>query len=287
MTLFIDLRASESGGVCAAEPSLWDDGTQLVTYSDFVGRVQGRDLILAAHGFNVNRSDGIQALTNWSNYFQLTGTSLFVGILWPGDSSFVPIIDYPIEGSEAIQSGKLLASFLNGQSAGAASISLVSHSLGARTVLETLNGLNGNVRRLILMAGAIEDDCLVNEYQQAANKAQEIYVLSSRSDLVLELAFPIGNPVGEIVMHGHPYFKQALGREGPAQPIPLAQQGGAWQIPDGWNYGHLDYLADIGSGPSFQPPVVDPAPTDPVPVDPAPDGWKPSWSAGAVSTQVL
>jgi pimeloyl-ACP methyl ester carboxylesterase len=198
----------------------------------------------------------------------------------------LPVIDYPIEGEEAILSGRLLARFLDEQASEAASISFVSHSLGARLVLEALSGLNRDARRLILMAGAIEDDCLSNEYQEAANKAMEIYVLSSRSDWVLEFAFPIGNLAGEIVMRGHPYFRAALGIEGPAGPIPLNKRGGAWQLPDGWDYGHLDYLPGDYIGPAFPPPIAVPAANADVPVNPPINGWKPSWSAGAISTQV-
>jgi hypothetical protein len=153
-------------------------------------------------------------------------------------------------------------------------------------VLEAVTGLNLSVRRLILMAGAIEDDCLVNEYRAAAAKAAEIFVLSSRSDAVLEFAFPVGNLVGEIIMRGHPYNKTALGRDGPSQPIRLSQRGGAWQIPQPWHYGHLDYLPKNTTAPAIPPPVAAPDPTSGVPINPAPDGWKPSWSAGAVSTQM-
>ena len=286
MTLFIDLRATPSGGIGAAEATVWDDGTQLVSRGDFSARVRGLDLLLATHGFNVDRHHGIQALTDWSQLCQLPASTLFVGVLWPGDSQFLPVIDYPFEGSEAISSGTLLASFLNENAAGAASLSFVSHSLGARTILEALTGVNLSVRRLVLMAGAIEDDCLVNEYQRAAAKAAEIFVLSSKSDAVLEFAFPVGNLVGEIVMHGHPYNRTALGRNGPSQPITLSQRGGAWQIPDGWHYGHGDYLPKNSAGPRISPPITVPAQTTLVPVQPPVDGWKPSWSAAAVSTQI-
>lgn len=286
MTLFIDLRATPSGGICAAEATIWNDGTQKVSAADFVARISGLDLILATHGFNVDRARGIRVLSIWSQLLQLPASSLFIGVLWPGDSQFLPFLDYPMEGSEAIASGKLLAGFLNQQAAAAASVSFVSHSLGARTMLQTLSGTNQHTRRLVLMAGAIEDDCLVNEYQQAAAKAGEIYVLASRSDKVLEFAFPIGNLVGEIVMRGHPYCKIALGRGGPSQPIALSQRGGAWQIPDAWNFGHSDYLPGNALAAQLPPPVAAPGPAASVPVDPPVDGWKASWSAGAVSTQV-
>ncbi len=287
MTLFIDLRATPSGGICAREATLWDDGATPLPTTSFASRVRGLDIVLATHGFNVSRDDGVEALLLWSQCCQLPPSSLFVGVLWPGDSRFLPVIDYPFEGDEAIASGRLLASFLNQESGGAASVSLVSHSLGARTILEALKNLTRQARRLILMAGAIEDDCLVKEYQSAAQNAQEIYILSSRKDWVLEFAFPIGNPIGDIIMRGHPYFKTALGRDGPAQPIPLEQRGGAWQIPDGWNYGHLDYLPSRSIGGAFDLPITVPGAAASIPRDPPNDGWKPSWSAGAVATQVL
>jgi pimeloyl-ACP methyl ester carboxylesterase len=286
VTLFVDLRATPSGGIVAAETTVWEDGTRPLSAAEFGERVRGLDVLLAAHGFNVDRQHGIDALSKWSQLCELPPSSLFVGVLWPGDSQFFPVIDYPFEGTEAIASGKLLAAFLNDNAASAASLSFVSHSLGARTVLEAVTGLNLSVRRLILMAGAIEGDCLVNEYQSAAARAAEIFVLSSRSDAVLEFAFPVGNLVGEIVMRGHPYYRTALGRDGPSQPILLSQRGGAWQIPDDWRYGHLDYLPRQATAPQIPPPVAVPEQTSEVPMNPPVDGWKPSWSAGAVSTQM-
>ncbi len=284
MTLFIDLRATPSGGICAAEATAWDAGTTAVSPDTFRDRIRGRDIILATHGFNVSRDDGITALSGWDQLCHLPPSALFIGVLWPGDSRYLPVLDYPIEGNEAISSGRLLARFLNQHADGAASISLVSHSLGARMVLETLSGLKNKARRLILMAGAIEDNCLTREYRTAAAKAEEIYVLASRKDWVLEFAFPAGNLIGEILMHGHPYCKTALGRSGPAEPIPLPQRGGAWQIPDTWDYGHLDYLPSGVIGHVILPPAAAPGTATPPPgVAP---GWKPAWSACSVATQV-
>lgn len=287
MTLFIDLRATPSGGLPAEEATLWDDGNRPVAVSEFMARIRGRDVVLATHGFNVGRAAGVAALSRWSQRFQLSGAFLFVGVLWPGDSHYFPILDYPVEGAVAIQSGRLLARFLNQNALNAASVSFVSHSLGGRMILEALDKLERQARRLILMAGAIEDDCLVNEYKSAADKARQIYILSSKSDWVLEFAFPIGNPVGEIIMHGHPYFRAALGRNGPAEPIALDQRGGAWQIPDDWDYGHLDYMPGSDVGPRFAPPIAQPAANDPTPIDPNVGDWKPSWSAGVLATEVV
>src|SRR5215831_8299186 len=268
MTLFIDLRATPSGGVCAAEATVWEDGVRLISTEEFIARIQGFNVVLATHGFNVSRGAGIQALACWSALLQLSPAEVFVGVLWPGDSKFLPVLDYPIEGDEAVKSGRLLANFLNRNAKGAASLSLVSHSLGARRVLEKLDKLDRAVRRLVLMAAAIEDNCFQSEYQSAVAKAEKIYTLASRKDWVLQFAFPIGNPVGEIVMRGHPYFKSALGRAGPAEPIPLEQCGGSWQIPDGWKYGHGDYLPDNAIAEQIAPPIQPPGPTLAIPVNP-------------------
>lgn len=278
---FIDLRADGSGGIPAAEATVWEDGSRPVPTQEFSTLVHGRDVVLATHGFNVNRKHGLMSLSCWNDRCQLPAGYMMVGLLWPGDSAFLPILDYPVEGMEAIRSGKLLAGFLNDHASQAQTLSLVSHSLGARMVLQTLAGFEGKVHRLILMAGAIEDDCLLNEYAEAAGKAEQIHIIASRKDWVLEFAFPIGNPIGEIIMHGHPYFRTAIGRKGPARFGPNTR---LWQIPDGWDYGHLDYLPSDHVGAPLSPPRPVPASTDPVPM-PGPD-WKPSWSASAVATQV-
>ena len=138
-------------------------------------------------------------------------------MLWPGDSRWLPFVDYPLEGDEAIKSGRLLASYLARRFAGVNSLSFVSHSLGARTMLETIRNLDQSfqLRTLTVMAAAIDDTCLVNEYRDAAQRLEKISVLASSEDEVLKLAFPAGNFASGIVSRGDPYWHGALGRYGP------------------------------------------------------------------------
>src|SRR5262249_12774996 len=157
MTIFIDLRAGDVGGLCAHDAAVWQDG-KTVSGDGFADLVPGQDLVLATHGFNVHRASGKQSLSDWEELCTLRAGCLFVGVLWPGDSKYLPVLDYPAEGDEAITSGRLLSKFLNDHASGAASVSFASHSLGGRMVLETLAGLNRRARRLVLMAGAIEND---------------------------------------------------------------------------------------------------------------------------------
>jgi pimeloyl-ACP methyl ester carboxylesterase len=284
MTMFLDLRAIPSGGFVAHEVTVI--GTVAHTSNataEFERRTRGRNVVLATHGFNVNSKDGVAALSKWDALCGLPSPWEYLGVLWPGDSRYLPVLDYPVEGSVALASGRLLAKFLNEHAAGAANISLVSHSLGARTVLETVKNLNRRVAVLILMAAAIEDDCLTNEYADAMKKVDQVNIIASRSDWVLENAFPIGNLVGGILMHGHPYFRKALGREGPRSVAGLDAQYQLWQIPDGWNYVHGDYLPGNKVDPRIPPPMLVPAGNDPLPKNT--NDWKACWSAGVIATK--
>lgn len=284
MTTFIDLRATPSGGFVATTLALLlQDGTTALTVGQFESQIAGKDLVLATHGFNVSGPSGLKSLSAWDGLCGLPNPYEYVGVLWPGDSSILPVLDYPVEGSVALDSGRLLAQFLNDHATGAASISLVSHSLGARTMLETVNNMNRPVAALILMAGAIEDDCLTGEYADAIQKVGQVRVVASRKDWVLELAFPIGNPIGEVVMSGHPYFRRALGRQGPSSLVGLDSRCRTWQIPDGWGYVHSDYLPGDAVAARMPPPLGVPDQSSP-PAGNA-DGWKSSWSAGVIATQ--
>ncbi len=179
MTLFVNLRASASGGIAAQNPGVCDDRGVQFTDADFANFVAGRDLLFATHGFNVDQQGGIAALSSWETRCALPDNYLFVGVLWPGDSKYVPVIDYPFEGDEAITCGGKLAAYLNANATRAQSVSFVSHSLGARVILQAVQGLAANPRRIVLMAGAIEDDCLAREYAAAAAKAGKICVIAS------------------------------------------------------------------------------------------------------------
>jgi len=136
MTLSIDLRASATGGIVNGSASAWDDKTTPVSPDEFARRIDGQDLQLATHGFNVNRDSGLEALSIWSQRCQLPGPGLYIGVLWPGDSRFVLYVDYVYEDVEAIASGKLLADYLNRYAIQERSLSFVSHSVGERTILD-------------------------------------------------------------------------------------------------------------------------------------------------------
>jgi hypothetical protein len=287
---FLSTRAQSVGGPVSGDVRVIDSDRLGFTGDltpELVGAVRGQEVFFAVHGFNVNQKNGIDHLNFWLNNIDI-GNAVKIGVLWPGDC-FVPIfVDYVVEGHEAIRSGQMLADFLNKNFSGAASLSFASHSLGARVVLETISGLSrSNVHRVLLMAGAIDNNCLTREYANAAGKIEQISLLASTRDAVLAAAFPLGNPIQGIIDSGHPYYHAALGREGPAnsdQVGPHLHLG--WQIPKQLDYGHLDYLPGQPLPAKYPQPCEIP-PTAPVPPPGTPAQledhsslWKPAFSSG-------
>jgi hypothetical protein len=285
MTWFLDLRAQAVGGGVAQDVAIYE-GSVPKAICDLQKFVRNEDVVVATHGFNVNRADGRTALSCWENLLSVPHTTAYLAVLWPGDSAWIPAIDYPIEGNEAIASGNLLATFILKNLSGAASVSFASHSLGARVVLQAIRGICANlrVRNLLLMAGAIDDTCLTDEYRDAAAAVDKISVLASFHDEVLALAFPGGNLLSGIVTRGSPYWHAALGREGPQTTAGTTVQSG-WQIPDAWQYGHHNYLPTAAGAAPMPVPETVPDLMAAVPACAPLNGWTAAWSAAILSTR--
>jgi hypothetical protein len=288
MTRFLDLRLNSVGGGLAASVAIFQ-GTSISNYKSLDSRqllsdIQGQHVLIGTHGFNVNRADGIAHLSNWEALLQLASPSVFVGLLWPGDSIWAHGLDYPEEPRIANEVGDLLAQFLDANFQSAASVSFASHSLGARVLLRTVSKMVRHVRRATLMAGAIDDNCLTAEFKSAAGKIAEVSVLASRKDTVLSMLFPLGNLLGGIIAEDHPWWRAALGHGGPSNPKPGNFES-PFELPDSWNFDHGNYL-------QVDPP---PVPSIPLPVNVPPKGatqpaggvpgWQESWTAAFCSTR--
>ncbi len=249
MTLFISFRQSTGpfGGV-SRDPSFYQgNGAQpgtlvSLTQERAVAALANRDVVFAVHGFNVNFEQGACTYTRLEGALALPANFLFVGVLWPGDF-WIPFVNYPFEGGDAMASGDALAKFCNARLSGVASISFVSHSLGARLVLQAIAGMTKRVRAVCLTAGAINHDCLTREYAAAFAKVDVVSILASCGDNALKLAFPVGDLIGNLLHADHPFFQPALGRAGP--PTPVGATAPPWQIPDkppANAFDHGDYL---------------------------------------------
>ncbi|MBO9548075.1 alpha/beta hydrolase [Pseudomonas sp.] len=277
MTWFLDLRADGVGGTPAKQVMLRQGMGYYPNLQEFLLQIRGRDVLIGTHGFNVDRTDGVLALSDWEKLLDLGDNALFVGVLWPGDTRWIPVLDYPFEDTEAIDSATLLAEYLDLYFSDATSLSFVSHSLGARMVLETISKLKREtVAHVTLMAGAISSDCLATAYRATVPRIESLAVLASHCDHVLELAFPVGNPAAGLITQGSPYHGGALGRYGPQPPLPSNLRT-PWHIPDAWKCDHGDYVG--GNETQYPTPTNLPAPDTPVPHTLA------AWTAAFVSTQ--
>jgi Alpha/beta hydrolase of unknown function (DUF900) len=286
MTTFLDVRAQWGSGDVSQTVQIVTATSQAdyaaISLNDLKSFIHGKHVLIATHGFNVNRADGIACLSNWGSLLDLGPYGVFLGLLWPGDSESFHALSYPVEPKNATDAGNMTAQFVDANFGNAASVSFASHSLGARVLLQTVSQLTLPVRRAIIMAGAVGDDCLTAEFAAVPDKVGIISVLASQQDDVLRWAFPIGDFAAEIVGHDHPWWESALGRFGPR-----TRPQNYWapcQIPSTWNYGHGNYLQD-----DPKPAAPIPTPTDvpqsaPEPIGGAP-GWQEAWSASFASTR--
>ena len=246
MSYFLSLRQRNVGGAVTDPRIFMGEGSTeplqltLVEPARLAALAAGKDLVFAAHGFNVSLEQGVRSLAQLDARLALGSNTLFLGVLWPGDY-WLPVVNYPFEGEVAIDCGRRLATFCSAWLDRAQSISFVSHSLGVRVVLEAVQGLPRPVRLACLMAAAVNRDCLASEYAEADANAQSIALLCSRDDLVLKLAYPLGDAIAELLHDDHTPFQPALGYAGPPAPAPLPVAP-PWQIPPEQAYGHGDYF---------------------------------------------
>ncbi len=290
ITRFLDLRMLWGGGDVQDNVQLYQwtgggnyaDQTKYVNLSlaDLKSFIHGKDVLIGTHGFNVNRADGIQTLSMWRQLLTLPASAVFVGLLWPGDSESLHALCYPAVPAHAMAAGSKLAQFLDANFQGVASVAFSSHSLGARVVLQTISQMQLPVRRAILMAGAIGDNCLTSEFENIQSKVDVISVLASKEDEVLRWAFPLGDFASDFIDDNHPWWESALGRFGPSKRP--AHYLPPYQIPEEWKYGHGSYLqTDPPAAGPFPPTCGVPSP-NPLPQG-GPPGWQAAWSASFVS----
>lgn len=262
MALFLNFRVSPIGGAIASAPKTQtsDDTFALAPIDPFLFKrsLVGRNVLFVAHGYNNHQSEGVCALSRLEAALDLPPSAVVVGILWPGDSH-AGFVSYPVEKPTARLVGRQLAAFCNNELSGIASVSFASHSLGARLVLEAIRGLRSRVHSACLMAAAIERTCLEEEYADAFDKTDRIDILASEKDLVLRLAFPLGNFFGHVLDPTSNPLSNALGFSGPRKAI--GKTARPWQISATDRYAHGNYL------PSSNP--EDPIPPRKPPIDDA------------------
>jgi len=106
MTTFLDVRALWGGGDISdsVQIKIWTGGNNYadrtkyidLSSADLQSFVHGRDVLIATHGFNVNRQQGIEDLSCWESLLvPKPFPGAFVGLLWPGDSESLHALSIP------------------------------------------------------------------------------------------------------------------------------------------------------------------------------------------------
>lgn len=253
---FISLRTGGGSGppkvaeILEAEPAA-RISYRIIDPAQAKADIADKHLVLAIHGFNVSRDSGVNGLARFGDELKLGPHQAFFGVLWPGDF-WLPFVNYPFEAEDAVKSGQFLADLLNGDFAGAASVSFISHSLGGRVLLEAVKNLKRPALEACVAAGAVDRDCLDAQYAAARANSQRLVVLSSVWDVVLTLAYPAGDFVSDVFLRDDDSaWRGALGLRGPKKPFraPVGHD----PIPKALRYGHLDYMPPGKFGATLKP----------------------------------
>lgn len=246
MTIFVSLRERATAG-SVVDPQVFEGVANKpeMTWKDptWLGlQVKDKDILLATHGFNVNRQRGVNALDRFAKRLAQgpsANPEFFIGVLWPGDW-WIPVVNYPAEASDAVESGRRLAIFCNKHLTLARSLSFVSHSLGARVILESVKNLDRRARVACITAAAADYDCLDVQCEAARKNCDRIVNLASNKDIVLRYSYPAGDLMSDLFGDDDSPFHRALGLRGPKEP--RSSNVIPHQIPDGADYDHGHYL---------------------------------------------
>jgi pimeloyl-ACP methyl ester carboxylesterase len=272
-TYILSFRSNDSGGSVVHDGRLYKFDPGATAYPELpIDRLRAlcadKDVLFFVHGFNVRADSGRrsanaleQDLRTMMAPYQFTGNDVVIGVLWPGDWH-VKVVNYSWEFADATEAGRGLRRVIENQMTRAASISMVSHSLGARVVLAAAQGLNRKLRTLCLTAAAADEDCLTARYEAAAENAEHVYVLRSKRDRTLQFAYPAGDFLSDIFGDEDSPFRGALGRHGPRPAAPAHVR--TTKIPSEPNnrgktkqllsdFDHTDYFP---SSPQSTPPVA-------------------------------
>ena len=212
------------------------------------------------HGFNVSRPEGQTALSRLAKDLPSIRNDAIVVVTWPGDDPRTRVglnyLCYVWRKNDANDTGREFERFCGSTFGRDTTLSFVSHSLGARVVMESVERLRKAYRidQVCMMAAAIDDDSLADpgQYRQATTSAKRVAILASEQDDVLKYAYRPGQhpAMGAMTLGaGLLLTRKALGRSGPqphseklfwSHSIPATVYHE--QIPDDRNVGHGDYL---------------------------------------------
>lgn len=247
----------------------------LAQWDDVKLALAGKHVCFVVHGFNVPRDDGYtgfgaasQEMTPYGALpgmaapgpwnLAVSGVDIAVPVLWAGDW-YLPI-NYPFLLPDVRLTGSYFADLILSSATQMARVSFVTHSMGARVVLEAIQQTLARAAQkgyrtpkfdtVLFTAPATSDEVLDDpDYALAVDAVERFVVVSSRADKVLSVVFPAGNAVEQALWANDPGADAALGRYGPRLKVGSKALGKTewYEIPEGdddprFNQGHEDYF---------------------------------------------
>jgi len=187
MKYLLSFRMQSAGGAVRSPELLTKNLEQLK---------QSSRIAFITHGYNVNEYDGRYALSRLAAIMNQHLPDLaVVQVIWPGDN-FLRGLAYPFKGRTADDTATKLAAFIQHHDLHRKELNFISHSLGARVVLETIKQLGSvRVNQVCLLAAAVDDSALLKaaQFQEPLSRIRRVTVLASRDDRVLKFAYPAGD----------------------------------------------------------------------------------------------
>lgn len=169
------------------------------------------------HGYHTGYQNAMDAYSLIENKCKAVGIGdNFIGFLWPGSPialGFFPAI------SRATKAGECLLELLWALNQAGCTITVETHSLGARVALQAIK-LGVPIKRLLLTAPAVDDGVLVvgGEFCRSMLFASSVAVMYSANDPVLRSDYWWA----ELILEHRRVH--ALGLDGPETPIPINVQ---------------------------------------------------------------
>lgn len=231
-------------------------------------RCRDKEVILYIHGYNVDNQIALREAQDIFTKLQASLTDAgkdlddyeFILFTWPGDAG---VVRFNEAQSYAQYSGNALYTFLLKlkRDWGVKEINLLAHSLGAHVVLRSADLLEKvlsisredfHYKNVILMGAAVEEDIFEGSpskryhFPRAPYAVDRLYIITSRADLPLKIAFNImeqenalgcrGNNGAEGVT-GVPGIDEALQSElHDLSPVPEEKETSKPLV-----YGHIKY----------------------------------------------
>jgi len=209
-------------------PALSRSDLKWVSWEDVKYVFHGKRVCFIVHGFNVNVDHGMKAGGPMAQEFEnegifsaldISSADIVVTVLWPGDGFIVTSWFSAVTNTR--DAGRKFSDLLISSAFGATSVSFVTHSLGARLVLETIMRTVDRVGAFpiedaIFTAAAIADKTLDDErYASAVAALKRIIILSSPKDDVLSSWFVAGDQIENFLWGNYRGNGRAMGLQGP------------------------------------------------------------------------